>query len=151
LIAPPAAYQQFVAPFLVPLATSRVMASLFSNVGVPTGMVQRLLKSTNSKLSAEQGARYEVLFRRPAHVRGAMGLMAAADLPRLLSELKALQSGQCYVLGTVDEWIPKRRLESVIARYAPSARVEFWPGGHLLHEEDAGRAASLLLDLLKRG
>ncbi len=150
LIAPPAAYQQFVAPFLVPLATSRFMASLFATVGVSSGMVHRLLKSTNSELSEEQRARYELLFRRPAHVRGAMGLMAAADLPHLLADLNRLHSAQCYVLGTVDDWIPRAPVESVISRFAPLAEVEYWSGGHLLHEADAKRAARLLLDLLDR-
>jgi magnesium chelatase accessory protein len=148
LIAPPAAYQQFVAPLLVPLATSRFMASLFATVGVSSGMVQRLLKSTNSELSHAQRARYELLFRRPSHVRGAMGLMAAADLPHLLADLHRLHSAQYYVLGTVDDWIPRAPVESAIARFAPSAEVAYWSGGHLLHEADAKRAARLLLDLL---
>jgi magnesium chelatase accessory protein len=150
LVAPPAAYHQLVAPLLVPLVTSRPMASLFSTLGVSTGMVQRLLTSTNSKVSEQQRARYEVLFRRPSHVRGAMGLMAAADLPNLLFDLKALQSKQCFVLGTVDDWIPRRSLESVLARYAPAAEVDYWDGGHLLHEAEPERTAQFLLSRLNR-
>jgi magnesium chelatase accessory protein len=150
LVAPPAAYHQFVAPLLVPLVTSRPMASLFSTLGVSTGMVQRLLASTNSKVSELQRSRYEVLFRRPSHVRGAMGLMAAADLPNLLFDLKGLQSRQCFVLGTVDHWIPRGPLESVLARYAAAAEVEYWTGGHLLHEVEPERCAQFLLQHLQR-
>ncbi len=148
LIAPPATYHQFVAPLLHPLATSYAMASLFSSIGVSAGMVRRLLRSTNSLLSVAQRDCYEVLFRRPSHVRGAMGLMAAADLPSLLPALASLSSRQMFVLGTADRWIPRRQLEGVLARYAPSAEVIYWPGGHLLHEAEPDRCALMLLDCL---
>ena len=111
-------------------------------------MVQRLLTSTNSKLSDEQRRLYEVLFRRPSHVRGAMGLMAAADLPSLLFDLKSLASRQCFVLGTIDDWIPRRPLELVLSRFAATAEVDYWPGGHLLHEADPERCATFLLQHL---
>jgi magnesium chelatase accessory protein len=73
-----------------------------------------------------------------------MGLMAAADLPALLPELASLRSSLCFVLGDQDKWIPRAQLESVIDRWAPSARREDWPGGHLLHEADPNRCAALI-------
>ncbi len=150
LIAPPASYHQWVAPLLVPLATSQLTASLVSTLGVSSGMVRRLLRSTNSEIPERQRDCYEELFRRPSHVRGAMGLMAAADLPRLLPEIESLASRPYFVLGQQDSWIPRTQIEAVLGRFALNAEVAHWPGGHLLHEAAPDRCAQMLLECMAR-
>ena len=149
LIAPPAVYTRLLGPLITPLATSGPVASLLAGLSGRSGLVGRLLNSTGSRTSPAQRARYEALFRNPAHVRGAMGFMAAADLDSLLTSTAGL-GGRChFVLGAQDAWIPEAPLRRVIGAAMPSAQVETWPGGHLLHEVEPERAARRVLKQLQ--
>jgi magnesium chelatase accessory protein len=151
LIAPPAVYGQFIAPFVNPLATSPLAAWTMSEFASRTGLVDWLLHSTGSAVPAAQRARYATLFRNPSHVRGAMGFMAAADLPGLLDEAKSLTVPMTFVIGSYDHWIPERPLRAVIERAFPAATVIGWEGGHLLHEVRHVEAAALLRSVLDSG
>lgn len=148
LVAPPAQYGQWLAPFVHPIATSAPVTSLLAWVAGPAGLIDGLLASTGSTLPPAQRAAYRRLFADPAHVRGAMSFMAAADLPALLPACAALPCRVNFVLGERDRWIPPRPLAAVIARHLPRAGLEHWPGGHLLHEEDPARAAARVLEAL---
>jgi len=150
LVPPPAAYTALLAPLLNPLATSAPMAALLARLSRGTGLVGKLLDSTRSTLSPLQRARYARLFSDPAHVRGTMGFMAAADLPSLLDTGHCLAMPLTFVVGEQDEWVPKRPLLRVIATSFPAAEVLPWPGGHLLHEATPDRAAALVLERLER-
>lgn len=145
LVAPPAIYLQWAAPFINPVATSGPVTRLLARLSGPTGFVDRLLDSTGSALPEAQRARYRQLFAEPAHVRGAMGFMAAADLPGLLPECAQLPCPAAFVIGERDRWVPQGPLRAVLARHLPRAEVQTWPGGHLLHEEQPVRAADWLL------
>jgi magnesium chelatase accessory protein len=148
LVAPPAFYTQWMAPLVNPVATSGWMTSAVARLGRGTALVDWLLNSTGSQLDPAQRAAYRALFSDPEHVRGAVGFMAAADLPALLAECPRLRSDTAFVLGTRDTWVPQRMLAPVIARALPRARVQVWPLGHLLHEEDPARAAAWVLEQL---
>jgi magnesium chelatase accessory protein len=150
LVAPPAAYTRLLAPVLVPIATSAPVAGLLAAFTRRTLTVDRLLASTGSQVPEAQRARYATLFRQPAHIRGAMGLMAAADLPVLQRDGGQLDALCTFVLGTRDAWVPERLLGPVLARSFPRAAVQRWDGGHLLHEQEPQRAAHLLLQELVR-
>ena len=150
LVGPSALYMRMVAPLINPLATSAPMARLLAGVASRTGMVDRLLDSTQSQVPPAQRARYRQLFSNPDHVRGAMGFMAAADLPALLSQGANLPCALHFVIGTRDSWVPEATLAPVIASAFPKAVVERWVGGHLLHEEQPAKAASLLIGVLER-
>ena len=147
LIAPPMTYTQLIAPLIVPVATSRLVAQVMAQIAPASGMINRLLDSTRSRLPEAQKRRYATLFGRPSHVQGAIGLMAAADLPGLLVEARHLQIVPHFVLGDHDDWIPGARLRPIINANFPTAVVDTWPGGHLLHEADPERAARLLRDV----
>lgn len=148
LIAPPAFYTQFVGPLINPVATSWPMASLLAGIAARTGLVNQLLDSTGSRVPAEQRARYAKLFADPAHVRGAMGLMAAADLPVLIQSARALDVPLTFVVGTDDPWVPPVPLRAVIARAFPYAEVIEAEGGHVIHEARPALAAQWILDRL---
>jgi magnesium chelatase accessory protein len=150
LVAPPALYLQWIAPLLNPVATSSPVTSLLARVAGRFGLVDRLLASTGSAVPAAQRACYQRLFADPAHVRGAMGFMAAADLTALLPACAALRCPVVFVVGTRDAWIPGAALQAVLSRHFAGAEVEHWPGGHLLHEQDPARAAARVLELLTR-
>lgn len=145
LIAPPAVYTRVLGPLITPLATSSPVAGLLARWSAPSGMVGRLLDSTGSRLTPHQRAHYERLFRRPDHVRGAMGFMAAADLGALLSASAGLRTPCRFVLGERDAWVPEQPLRRIIAQSLPQAEVTTWAGGHLLHEVEPERAAAWVL------
>jgi magnesium chelatase accessory protein len=149
LVAPASAYTDWLAPLINPVATSMPMAQLLAAVAVRTGMVDGLLNSTQSVLPPAQRERYRLLFGRPEHVRGAMGFMAAADLPALLKEGERLPSAAHFIVGTRDAWVPEASLRPVLAQHFPQALVERWAGGHVLHEEMPHKAASLLIGVLE--
>ena len=148
LIAPPAVYTRFLGPLITPLATSGPVASLLAGLSGRSGMVGRLLDSTGSRTPAAQRARYEALFRNPAHVSGSMGFVAAADLQALLAQVSPLSARCRWVLGAQDAWIPEPALRRVINSAMPAAQCETWQGGHLLHEVEPERAARLVLQQL---
>ena len=150
LVPPPAAYTTLLAPVVTPIATSSLVTSWIASLATRAGLVRGLLDSTRSTIPEAQRARYARLFRDPAHVRGTMGFMAAADLPALLEAGPRLAVPATFVLGIADEWVPERPLRAVIARSFPAAAVERWEGGHLLHEADPDRAAQLLRGVLAR-
>jgi len=151
LVAPSEVYTRLMAPLLNPLATSAPMAWLLSAIAPGTGMIERLLNSTGSDVPAAQRARYRLLFGRADHVRGALGFMAAADLPALIKAGPTLKTPPTFVLGTRDAWVPEAPLSAAIARGFPQATVHRWPGGHLLHEEMPGDAAALVRQRLAAG
>ena len=149
LVAPPAIYLQWAAPFINPVATSGPVTRLLARLAGPAGLVDRLLDSTGSAVPPAQRARYRRLFADPAHLRGAMGFMAAADLPGLLPDCARLPCPAAFVIGERDRWVPQAALRAVLARHLPQAQVQEWPGGHLLHEEQPVRAAEWLLRHVK--
>ena len=150
LVAPPALYLQWAAPFVNPVATSGPVTRLLARVAGPTRFVDRLLDSTGSVVPEAQRARYRQLFADPAHVRGAMGFMAAADLPGLLPACARLPCAAAFVIGERDRWVPQGPLRAVLARHLPQAEVQAWPGGHLLHEEQPARAADWVLQHMRQ-
>ncbi len=142
LVAPPALYTQWIGPLINPVASSSPVTGLVTSLALRTGLIDRLLASTGSVLQPAQRALYRRLFSDPAHVRGAVGFMAATDLPGLFADCRRLIARSAFVLGQRDRWIPERALRPVIARHLPRAQVEAWPGGHLVHEETPERAAA---------
>jgi magnesium chelatase accessory protein len=150
LVPPPAAYTMLVGPLLAPIATSSVVARALAALGARTRLVGSLLDSTRSALPEAQRARYAALFRDPAHVRGALGFMAAADLPALVTDARNLSTRTTFVLGSRDAWIPEQPLRRILADAFPEATVLRWEGGHVLHEEQPALAAALIGELLAR-
>ena len=150
LVAPPALYMQWVAPLLNPVATSSAVSGVLARVAGRTGLVDKLLDSTGSVLPEAQRHGYRRLFADPNHVRGAMGFMAAADLPGLLSTCHRLPCAAAFVLGRGDRWVHEAPLRAMLARHLPQAELQAWAGGHLLHEVEPARAADWVLHHLHR-
>lgn len=145
LVAPPAFYTRWLAPLVNPVATSGAVAALTARLAAGTALVDGLLNSTGSKLTPAQRTAYRRLFEDPAHVRGAVGFMAAADLPALLAAAGTAQIPAGFVLGERDAWVPTPALLPVIRQHLPRARVQRWDAGHLLHEEWPDDAVRWLL------
>jgi magnesium chelatase accessory protein len=148
LIAPPRSYLEMLAPLVHPIATSSWTARMVARVARNTPLVDRLVASTGSRLDAAQLHCYRVLFANPDHVRGALGLMAAADLPNLVERGAELGAALSLVLARGDRWLPEPRLLSVIKRSFPSAAVRHWEGGHLIPETAQSSTARFILEVL---
>ena len=148
LVAPPEVYTRWLAPLVNPVATSGPVARLMAGLAAPSGLIDLLLDSTGSKLTRAQREPYKRLFSDRSHVRGAVGFMAAADLPGLNAAARGLRCRTAFVMGQRDRWIPERALRPVLQRFYAGADAQAWPGGHLVHEEDPGRAAQRVMALL---
>jgi magnesium chelatase accessory protein len=106
--------------------------------------VGRLLAGTGSKIGRRGVDLYRRLLRSPAHVAGALGMMANWDLAGLRRELPLLKPKVLLIVGREDRAVPPSVSET-IAREIPSATVETVPqAGHLVHEEQSERVFGLI-------
>jgi magnesium chelatase accessory protein len=108
-------------------------------------VIERMIDETGSTLDAEGRDLYRRLAGNPAHVAGALGMMASWNLRPLLAELPKLGSRLVLVVGTNDKTVRPEDSEEV-ARLVPGSRLVRWLGlGHLAHEEKPG----LFVDLVE--
>ncbi|MEX6508050.1 alpha/beta fold hydrolase BchO [Jiella sp. M17.18] len=113
--------------------------------------VARLMESTGSTISREGLAFYERLLASPAHVEGALSMMANWDLEGLRRDLPRLCVPLTLVTGTRDRAIPPEVSERV-ARMVADASVVSLPGlGHLAHEEAPDRVADVMREAFAQG
>jgi magnesium chelatase accessory protein len=107
--------------------------------------VSRLLRGTGSEIDEEGVDYYARLFRNPAHVAGALGMMANWDLLALHRELPRLAAATALIVGAKDKAVPPLAARMSAARM-PNAFVERLEGlGHLAHEEQPALVAAIIL------
>jgi magnesium chelatase accessory protein len=124
-----------------PIAT-RLFARLAGN---PERTRRFLARATGSAVDAQGAALYARLFARPAHVAGAMRMMAAWDLAPLARDLPRLPVKLRLVHGRADAAVPERDARRAAAR-AGAAFTLLDGLGHLAHEEAPARAAELIVE-----
>jgi magnesium chelatase accessory protein len=106
--------------------------------------VGRLIAGTGSKIGRRGVDLYRRLLENPAHVAGALGMMANWDLAAIRPELKRLKPRVLLIVGWNDRTVPPTVSEAV-AREIPGATVEpISQAGHLVHEEQPERVFSLI-------
>lgn len=111
--------------------------------------VRRLIDGTGSTLDADAAARYAQLLRDPAHVAGALAMMANWNLDRLHAELPRLRLPLLLVVGGHDRTVPPAQSQRLAERL-PNARLHALPGlGHLAHEEAPAAAAALVREFAR--
>ena len=135
LVPPPPLYTTLLGPIVAPIATSGPVTGLLAFIAANTRMVDQLLDSTASVIPEHHRQHYRYLFTRANHVQGAMGFMAGADLPSVLSRGTRLTVPIHFLVGADDAWVREGPLRRVIQDSFPAASTTVWPGGHLLHEE----------------
>lgn len=148
LVPPPAWYRSLLAPLVNPVALSGSAARALAAAARTRGIADLMLEGTGSAIPESQRALYRALFAAPAHVRGALAMMAHWDLASLLRSLRGAALPPVTLHhGTRDAFVPLARLRAAVAGL-PGVTVVPWEGaGHLLHEErpeaaaDAVRAA----------
>lgn len=131
------------------LAAMPFAATGFSRLWGNGRTVDRLLEGTGSKIDATGKAQYLNLVRDPAHVRGALAMMANWRLDPLLAALPRIEAPVLLIAGETDRAVPPRISEEAAQRL-PNAGLLRVPGGHLVHEEAPEAVARAILDWLRK-
>lgn len=132
--------------FLNPLAPR-----LFAASAADPERVQRLIDGTGSTLDAVGSELYRRLFRKPAHVAGTLGMMAAWKLEPLLRDLPGLTVPVTFIVGDGDRTVPPRQSEAVAATVPGAGVVRLAGLGHLAHEEAPDRVAVAIVQAATGG
>jgi magnesium chelatase accessory protein len=112
--------------------------------GAGEAAVARMIRDTGSTLDPEGIALYARLVRNPAHIAGALGMMADWDLKPLVRDLPRLSPPLLLVVGTKDRAIPPDDALAIRERL-PSAEIVRLKGlGHLAHEERPAEVAEIV-------
>lgn len=134
LVAPPAFYTTVIAPLVGAFVERETVADTGAWLARGTGLVELMLRSSGSPMTAPQLARYRWLCQRPAHVHAALTMMSRWDLPRLMRDAQALRVPLDLIGGTRDRWVPPDPLARAVERLL-TATLRFESAGHLLPEE----------------
>jgi magnesium chelatase accessory protein len=148
LIAPPTWYTMLAAPMVAAIVEQEMIAIAAARLAAGTAVIQQMLASTGSTLTAEQMARYQQLCSRPTHVQGALTMMARWDLPTLARRLPALTTPTTLLAGRQDRWIPLGPLTRAV-QSIPHLTFRVEEGGHLLPEEHPEIVARALLPFVR--
>jgi magnesium chelatase accessory protein len=126
------------------LALNPLVPHFFAWHATDRMVLQRLLASTGSRLDDEGVVLYRRLIGSPAHVAGALAMMAQWDLPALALELPRLRTTLHLVVAANDGTIPPADASRVQA-LVPGTRTTVLAGlGHLAHEERPQQIAELI-------
>jgi magnesium chelatase accessory protein len=128
------------------LSLNPLVPRLFSWRAREPAAVRRLIASTGSTIDAEGIRGYAQLLRNPAHVSGALQMMAHWDLQPLARDLPRLAVPLLLVAGSNDRTLPAADAQRVARRVRGARGVVLEGLGHLAHEEQPGRIARLLID-----
>ena len=131
-------------PLAKALFANPFSASMFSLMSRVTPLGGNLLSATGSSIDEEGKGIYRMLLASPAHVRGALGMMAAWDLTRFDATLHRLPFPMTLIAARDDPMVPIAN-SSHAARQAPGSRlIVSERGGHLLHECRAAEVVNWL-------
>lgn len=112
--------------------TPRVAAAALA---ADPGAARRLILGTGSAADPVSLELYRRLFATPAHVDGALRMMAQWDLDPLLRDLPSLRVPLMLAVGGKDRAVPPGEA-AALARRLPLVTLEKHPElGHLMHEE----------------
>lgn len=134
-IFPPAAKLLFLNPLAIHLFAKRAQDG---------ARVERLMRSTGSRIDAQGLELYGRLFRTTGHVAGVLGMMANWDLSSLKQDIPALPSPLTLFVGGNDRAVSPDVARQVAA-ILPRAVIKPLPDlGHLAHEESPQRVATAI-------
>jgi len=132
------------------LVLNPFLPRLFSWGAGGRASVQRLIRDTGSKLDDKGVELYERLLRSPAHIAGALRMMANWDLEALARDLPRLRTPLILVAGGEDRAISSDDAFRIRDR-VPAARVEYLRGlGHLAHEEQPVQVADIIVRAMSK-
>jgi magnesium chelatase accessory protein len=144
LVPPPAAYGWLARWWVGPLAEAAVLARGAAWLAPRLGLADTMLDATGSAVPPVLRRCYAHCLADPAHLHGALAMMARWDLPALLARATARAFAPHLLHGADDAWVPLAALRRVLASTLPAATLEVVPGGHLVHEADPALVAARL-------
>ncbi|MEZ5791602.1 MAG: alpha/beta fold hydrolase [Nitratireductor sp.] len=109
-----------------------------------SGITGRLLDATGSRIDATGRECYAMLMRHPAHVNGAIGMMAKWELGELLRNLGKINAAVTLIASQDDPMVPSQVSRKASMLVPGCKLVIVNHGGHLLHEVDPVMVAGLL-------
>jgi magnesium chelatase accessory protein len=139
---------QVFSPLAKLLAANPLVPRLFSWRASDPSRVRRLLAGTGSVLDAAAIELYGRLVADPAHVAGALAMMANWELHTLAAQLPQLRVAVHLLSADRDRTLPPSHSKRVAAML-PSASFTTLHGlGHLAHEEDPQKVFACLGEVL---
>lgn len=135
------------APFARLLAATPVASWMMARQARRPQAVERLLRSTGSRIDPTGVDLYRRVVRSPAHVAGALEMMARWDLDGLRRDLPRLRTRVVLVVGSNDATVPPSQASDVMALVPWATLVTLRRLGHLAHEEKPGEVSDLIGDL----
>ncbi|SDT96535.1 alpha/beta fold hydrolase BchO [Stappia sp. ES.058] len=125
--------------FLNPL-TPRLLAWR-ATLGGTDAMLRR---ATGSEIGTDGARCYARLFASRRHVRAALGMMAHWDLAPLQAALPSLDRELVLIAADDDPMVPASVSTRAAARARSATCIRFATGGHLLHEAEPDKIATLI-------
>lgn len=140
----PGMTNDFFSPIARVLAGSHLTARAFTLFVGSRPSVERLIRSTGSRIDAEGTRLYARLVGDSGHVHGALALMANWDLRPLVRDLPRLATRLVLVTGSNDGMVPPSEAYRVRALLPRAELISLRGLGHLAHEERPDEIAALL-------
>lgn len=128
------------------IASNPFMPRLLAGVARIT-TVERLLRDTGSNPGPDDIEHYFRLFKDPAHVGAALGMMAAWDLGNMEQALARVEASCIFVAGDNDRAVPPDSADRAASRCRHAVALHYRGYGHLLHEENPRLAAGIITGL----
>lgn len=137
-------------PLAKALFANPLSAAAFALLTRATPLASNLLASTGSRIDRESADIYRRLMRMPAHVQGALGMMAAWDLGTLDDRMRRLDMPLTLIAAHDDPMVPDGNSRHA-ARLAPQSRLILTGhGGHLLHESEPAQVCGWIEEAMTR-
>ncbi len=141
---------QFFSPLAKLLVVNPLVPRLFAWGASGSVSVEKLIRDTGSEIEPEGIALYQKLMQNPAHVSGALRMMASWDLHALQKDLPKLRLPLFLIASERDRAIPSDQAFAV-RDVLPGAKVEYLRGaGHLAHEEKPDEIARMIVDVARQ-
>jgi magnesium chelatase accessory protein len=135
------------------LFVNPLMPALFSFTTRLQSMPDLMVRWTGSRISREQVAHYERLFRSSAHTGGALALMAYWDLDLIERSIAGVKCPVLLLHGERDKTVPpdtSRKVAQRLLAHGTNAVHHGLAGlGHLAHEEAPDRHAAMIVDFAR--
>lgn len=106
--------------------------------------VEALIAQTGSNVPQAQIDCYARLLQNPAHISGALSMMANWDLSGLSREMASLQTPVMFVAGGKDAAVPPSVSQTAAAAVQNGVCRLLPDLGHLAHEEDPAQLAKII-------
>lgn len=130
------------------MAALPFVAPSLARVWARKDRVDRLLDQTGSQIEDQGRAQYLALVSDADHLSGALGMMAAWRLDRLMAALPQLDIPALLLAGQGDVAVPCT-VSRDAAQQMPRADYRALAGGHLIHEEMPDGLAGMIGDWLQ--